>query len=273
MSLIAELLAQLVPVGVGQIVDVLGLVRGEERRLDPLGEDRPERDQVGVDPRMGLHVRVVGAEQRLGVVRRQSLDLVDVLATGIEAMAGRALGVLVAEPVPHGEQHRGRCVVLRSDQFELAALVGELTPDVLGDRRFRCGDHVECGPVHVRPLGCWQRPEGPAKSCGQVNPLGGPEPAVREPVSVLGRPASGPCRCAGRARPDGAPAVPAAIRRTRFRRPRSARTTGWFGSRGKSGRTANGQSCRDTKTSSHSRWVASVNPLPARPAYTSDSAS
>ena len=93
-------------------------------RLDPLGEDGPEGDQVGVDARVRLDVGVRGAEQLAGVLGGERLDGVDVLAAGVEAAADGALGVLVAEPVAHGQQHGRGGVVLAGDQLERLALVG-----------------------------------------------------------------------------------------------------------------------------------------------------
>ena len=112
--------AQLRPVVVAEVVDVAGTRGVERRRLDPLGEDRPEGDQVGVDARVRLHVGVRGAEERLGVVGGAALDGVDVLAPGVEAVADRALGVLVGEPVAHGQQHGRRGVVLAGDELQRA---------------------------------------------------------------------------------------------------------------------------------------------------------
>jgi hypothetical protein len=77
----------------------------EERLFDSVGKDGPICHQVGVDPRVRLDVGVLGAEERFGVVGSQRLDPVNHLASGIEAMAGDALGVLVGKPVTHGEQH------------------------------------------------------------------------------------------------------------------------------------------------------------------------
>ena len=104
--LVAQREAELLPVGVGQVVDVRRPQLGERRRLDPLGEDRPERDQVGVDARVRLHVRVGRTEQRLGVVGGRLLDDVDVLAAGVEPVTDRALGVLVRQPRAHRQQRR-----------------------------------------------------------------------------------------------------------------------------------------------------------------------
>ncbi len=57
--LVAELVAQLLPVVVGELVDVLLLGPFQPRTLDALGQDRPEGDQVGVDAgvRLGIGVR------------------------------------------------------------------------------------------------------------------------------------------------------------------------------------------------------------------------
>ena len=89
-------------------------------RLDPVGQDRPEGDQVGVDAGVRLDVGVRRAEQLAGVLGGERLDGVDVLAAGVEAVADRALGVLVAEPGAHRQQHRRRGVVLAGDQLERA---------------------------------------------------------------------------------------------------------------------------------------------------------
>ena len=57
--------------------------------------------RVGLRARVRLHVGVVGAEQFLGTLDGQRLDVVDVLAAAVVALARIALGVLVrqhAEP-------------------------------------------------------------------------------------------------------------------------------------------------------------------------------
>ncbi len=115
----------------------------ERRRLDAVRQHRPERDQVGVDARVRLDVGVRRAEQRLGVVGGELLDGVDVLTAGVEAVADRALGVLVGHPLAHRQQHRRRGVVLAGDQLQRRALVGQLTADRAGHVRLDRGDHVE----------------------------------------------------------------------------------------------------------------------------------
>ena len=121
-------------------------------RLDAVGQDRPERDQVGVDAGVRLHVGVRRAEQLAGVLGGERLDGVDVLAAGVEAVADRALGVLVAEPGAHRQQHGRRGVVLAGDQLERGALVGQLLAGGLGDPRLDRGDHLQ-----GRVVGAWRR--------------------------------------------------------------------------------------------------------------------
>ena len=125
------------PVRLGQVVDVLGA----ERRPGPGasiagGQDRPVRDEVGVDARVRLDVGVRRAEQLRGVLGGQRLDGVDVLAAGVEPVPDGALGVLVGEPGAHGQQHRRRRVVLAGDQLERIPLVGKLFARGGGDAGF-----------------------------------------------------------------------------------------------------------------------------------------
>ena len=142
-SLVAQLAAQGLPVLLGQLVDVLRAGLLQPRALDPVGEDRPEGDEVGVDARVRLDVGVLRSEQLAGVLGGQRLDGVDVLAAGVEAVTDRALGVLVAEPGAHRHEHsRGR-VVLARDELEGRALVGELGAGGLRDAGLHGGDDLE----------------------------------------------------------------------------------------------------------------------------------
>ncbi len=102
-----ESLAQPVPGVFRQVVDVLGTGLFQGGQLHSFGEDGPVRDEIGVYAGVGLSVGMVGAEERFGVFCRQGLDTVDHLAAGVHAVARYALGVLVREPVAHGEQDRG----------------------------------------------------------------------------------------------------------------------------------------------------------------------
>ena len=142
-ALVAELVAQLLPVLVGEVVDVLRAVLLQPGAFDAVRQDRPERDQVGVDAGVRLRVGVRRPEQLARVLGGHALDGVDVLAAGVEAVADRALGVLVREPGAHGQEHRRGRVVLARDQLERAALVGQLLPGRVGDPRFDRGDHLE----------------------------------------------------------------------------------------------------------------------------------
>ena len=104
-ALRVQLVTQLVPAHGIEVVHMTHSSLVEEWLLDSVGENGPVGHQVGVDARMRLDVGVLGAEERLGMAGSQRLDPVDHLASGIETMAGDALGVLVGKPVTHGEQH------------------------------------------------------------------------------------------------------------------------------------------------------------------------
>ena len=140
-------LAQRLPVLLGQLADVLGRQPLQGRGLDAVRQDRPERDQVGVDAGVRLDVGVRRAEQLAGVLGGERLDGVDVLAAGVEPVPDRALGVLVAEPGAHREQHGRGGVVLAGDQLERGALVAQLGPGGLGDPGLHGLDHGERGVV------------------------------------------------------------------------------------------------------------------------------
>ena len=149
-ALVAELVAQRLPLLLAHVVDVLEAGLGELGPLDPVRQDRPEGHEVGVDARVRLDVRVLGAEELAGVLGRDRLDLVDVLAAGVEAVPDRALGVLVRQPRAHGQQDGRGGVVLGGDELERGALVGELGPGGGGDARLHRGDHVERRAVGLR---------------------------------------------------------------------------------------------------------------------------
>ncbi|MNN47594.1 hypothetical protein D3C81_1620220 [compost metagenome] len=84
--------------------------------------------QGEVDRRVGrgagvrLDVGVVGAEQLFGAVDGDLLDLVDVLAAAVVALARIALGVLVGQPAALGLHDTLAGVVLRGDQLEVVFL-------------------------------------------------------------------------------------------------------------------------------------------------------
>ena len=80
-----------------------GVARLEQGQVD---------GHVGVGARVRLHVGVLGAEQRLGPLAGELLDLVDDLVAAVVALAGVALAVLVGEDRAGGPQHRRRGEVL-----------------------------------------------------------------------------------------------------------------------------------------------------------------
>ncbi|MCY1438595.1 hypothetical protein D9M71_548010 [compost metagenome] len=88
--------------------------------------------QRQVDRRVGrgagvrLDVGVVGAEQLLGAIDGQLLDLVDVLAAAVVALGRITLGVLVGQPAALCLHDALAGVVLRGDQFEVVFLTGIL---------------------------------------------------------------------------------------------------------------------------------------------------
>jgi hypothetical protein len=90
-----------------------GVARLEEREVD---------GEVGGRARIRLHVRVIGAEQRLRAVDAELFDLVDVLLTLVVALGRVALAVLVVQHGAGGGEHGGRRVVLRRDQADGVAL-------------------------------------------------------------------------------------------------------------------------------------------------------
>ncbi len=82
--------------------------------------------RVGLRAGVGLHVGVLGPEQRLGAVDRQLLGDVDPLAAAVVAPPRIALGVLVRQHRALAFEHRPRDEVLRGDHLERALLALEL---------------------------------------------------------------------------------------------------------------------------------------------------
>jgi len=77
---------------------------------------------VGLRPRVGLHVGMVGPEERFGPRDGQRLDDVDELAAVVVALAGVSLGVLVRHDAALGFEDRFVDEVLRRDQLQLTGL-------------------------------------------------------------------------------------------------------------------------------------------------------
>src|SRR5690606_18760824 len=87
-----------------------------------------------------LDVGMVDAEQLLGKVAGQILDLVDYLATAIVALAGIAFGILVCQTGAHGVKHRAAGVVLAWNHLQTLGLACGFffyqLPDIIVDIHF-----------------------------------------------------------------------------------------------------------------------------------------
>ena len=94
---------------------------------------------VGLRARVGLHVRMVGPEQRPGAVDRKLLDDVDVLASAIVALAGVSLGVLVRQHRTLGVENRAADGVLGRNELEIVLLALRFESHGLCDRGIRFG--------------------------------------------------------------------------------------------------------------------------------------
>ena len=89
-------------------------------------EQRLVHAHVGVGAGVRLDVGVLGAEQRLGPLDGQRLDVVDDGVAAVVALARVALGVLVGQHRPDGAQHGRRREVLAGDQLQAGRLALEL---------------------------------------------------------------------------------------------------------------------------------------------------
>ena len=96
-------------------------------------EQRHVGGVVGLGAGMGLDVRVLGPEQRLGAVDRELLGDVDLLAAAVVTAAGIALGVLVGQHRAGRVEHRLGNEVLRGDHLQRVLLASELAVEHLGD--------------------------------------------------------------------------------------------------------------------------------------------
>ena len=90
-------------------------------------QDREEDRGVGLGARVRLHVDghldAGGlAEELLGALDREALDLVDEFAAAVVALAGIALGVLVGEAAALGGHDGRRGVVLARDELDVLLL-------------------------------------------------------------------------------------------------------------------------------------------------------
>ncbi len=153
---------------VGQVAAVGQLER--ENRVARL-QDGEVDGHVRLRTRVRLHVRVLGAEERLRAVDRELLDLVDDLAAAVVATTGIPLGVLVRRDAADRLEHRRPREVLGRDQLDLPALALEL---LLEERRDLgidvgqpCGTEIlerQRGGRH--PAGCYSATRARASAAG-----------------------------------------------------------------------------------------------------------
>ena len=94
-------------------------------------EQRQVHGAVGRGTGVRLNVGVIGAEQRLGAVDGQLLDLVDILAATVITLARITFGVLVGQAAALRFHHPLAAVVFRGDQLDVLFL----TAFFLIDRR------------------------------------------------------------------------------------------------------------------------------------------
>ena len=95
---------------------------------------------VGGRAGMRLHVRMFGAEQRLGARDRQALDDVHVLAAAVVAAARIAFGVLVREHGAGRFENRAADEVFRRDELEAGRLPVQLVTNRLRDFGIRVSE-------------------------------------------------------------------------------------------------------------------------------------
>src|SRR5512142_73036 len=115
----------------------------EHLRLDARGEDREVREEVRIGTGVRLHVRVLRAEELTREPCGLALDVVDVLASRVEAVRGEALRVLVGEERALRELRREGAIVLARDELEVGALVAEFVHHGRRDARSDGRDVIE----------------------------------------------------------------------------------------------------------------------------------
>ena len=123
---LVELAGEIGGVAVGEVAAVAE-VHAEHlvARLQHGGVD----GEVGLRAGVRLHVGVLGAEELLGALDGQHLDLVDLFAAAVPAPARIALGVLVGEHAALGLEHGRVGEVLGGDQLDVVLLAREFAGD------------------------------------------------------------------------------------------------------------------------------------------------
>ena len=97
---------------------------------------------------MRLHVGEAAAEQSLGALASQVLDLIVPLAAAVVALARIALGVLVGHPAAGGVHDHGADVVLAGDELKRRLLAVTLAREDGRHLRIVAAEHVEQGGSH-----------------------------------------------------------------------------------------------------------------------------
>ena len=111
--------------------------------------------EVGIGPRMRLHVRKATSEQLARALAGKVLDHIDALAPAVVATTRVALCVLVREHAAHGFEHRGTREVFGGDELDGVTLTGELPGYGGGDSRVGSSEVVHGRIGHGAPFCKW----------------------------------------------------------------------------------------------------------------------
>src|SRR6266571_3818486 len=106
--------------------------RQAEQRVAEL-RDGEIRRHVRLRPGVRLHIRMLGAEQRLRPINRELLDLIHDLAPAVVALPRQPLGVLVRERRAHRFQNRNGNKILRGYELQAVLLPRDLFVDELAN--------------------------------------------------------------------------------------------------------------------------------------------
>ena len=109
---------------------------------------------VGLSAGVGLDVGVVGAEEQLGAINGELLDLVDEFAATIPSFAGVAFGVFVGEHAALRLHDGGVGEIFRSDELDVALLPGKLGGEGRVDGGIELGEGSGVQHCRVRLADC-----------------------------------------------------------------------------------------------------------------------